>query len=114
MKKELYNYIDEVNNILESDKKYDYDEILKTHLERISFFQHERLVHLIVTVFYALFTILFLFLAIINVYFWIIVFILLIFLFFYVIFYFKLENGVQYLYKQYDKLKLKEKKMTLF
>ena len=107
MKKELYNYIGEIDNILKSNKKYNYEEIIKTHLEKISFFQHERLVHLIVTVFYALFTILFLFLAIVNVYFWIVVFILLIFLFFYVIFYFRLENGVQYLYKQYDKLKEK-------
>ena len=31
-------------------------------------------------------------------------FILMIFVIFYIIHYFKLENGVQYLYKQYDKM----------
>ena len=39
--------------------------------------------------------------------FFIIGLILLIFVLFYIVHYFRLENGVQYLYKQYDKLKQK-------
>lgn len=103
MKEYLYNYIDEIDNLLREDKKIK-EEDIKKHLIKIGFFQHERLIHLYVTFFYAIMFLLFAALGLVHYIFYIITFILLIFLIFYVIHYFRLENGVQYLYKQYDKM----------
>lgn len=75
-------------------------------LNQIGFFQHERLIHLIVTVTFALLTILavFGFMAWPEVTTLIFSMLLLILLIPYVIHYYHLENGVQKLYKYYDKL----------
>lgn len=107
MKQYLKEYIKEVDELLKNDavnQKY-----IDNHLIKIGFFQHERLIHLIVTVFYALFVIFFLFLSSINFLYIIPTFILIIFLIFYVLHYFFLENSVQYLYKQYDIMNQKMK-----
>ena len=105
MKKYIKNYIKEIDSILENNKKQD-EEIIKEHLIKIGFFQHERLIHLLVTLFYALFVfIFFAFTCFLSIMFIIIVLILLVFLVFYISHYFFLENGVQYMYKQYDKLR---------
>ena len=104
MKKYLYDYIKEIDTLLESNKKIK-DDVITYHLLKISFFQHERLIHLLVTLFYALIYLIFMGLGFIHYIFFIIAFILLIFLICYIIHYFHLENGVQYLYKQYDKMK---------
>lgn len=104
MKKYLYDYIKEIDLLLESNKKIK-DEVIENHLIKISFFQHERLIHLLVTLFYALIFLIFLGLGIIHFIFYIIALILMVFLICYIIHYFHLENGVQYLYKQYDKMK---------
>ncbi|MBQ6538720.1 MAG: hypothetical protein IJL76_00380 [Bacilli bacterium] len=103
MKEYLYNYIKEIDKLLESDKKISTD-VIERHLIKISFFQHERLIHLYVTLFYAIMFLLFSGLGLVHYIFFIISTILLIFLIFYIIHYFRLENGVQYLYKQYDKM----------
>ena len=107
MKKYLYDYIKEIDNLLETEEKQDWKKIKKEHLTKIEFFQHERLIHLLVTLFYALFAIIFWGLILVSEWFVIIAIILMIFLIFYIIHYFHLENGVQYLYKQYDKINLK-------
>lgn len=104
MKKYLYDYIKEIDLLLESNKKIK-DEVIKNHLIKISFFQHERLIHLLVTLFYAFIFLIFLGLGFIHFIFYIISLIIMVFLICYIIHYFKLENGVQYLYKQYDKMK---------
>lgn len=101
MKKYLYDYIKEVDKKIE-DKDTNIEELIKVHLQKIKFFQHERLIHLLVTLFYAIFMMIFLAFSLIHYIFIIVFFILIIFLVFYVIHYFRLENGVQYLYKQYD------------
>ena len=108
MKEYLYNYIDEIDNLLKKKKKIK-EEDIKKHLIKIGFFQHERLIHLYVTFFYAIMFLLFAALGLVHYIFYIITFLLLIFLIFYVIHYFRLENGVQYLYKQYDMMIEKEK-----
>lgn len=107
MKKYLMSYIEEIDNLLTKNKNIDYEKLCNDHLIKISFFQHERLIHLLVTLFYALFTFIFIFLAFVFPLFAIIAFILIIFLIFYVVHYFRLENGVQYMYKQYDIMKKK-------
>ena len=105
MKDYLKNYIKEIDNKISINKitKSDVEE----HLIKIKFFQHERLVHLLVTLAYALFTIIFIFLTLYHPLFFIITIIVLVFLMFYVAHYFFLENNVQYLYKQYDLMKEK-------
>ena len=74
---------------------------------KISFFQHERLIHLFVTLFFAIFALVFLALGMISYTFLIIFAILIVFLLFYVVHYFFLENHVQYLYKLYDEMRKK-------
>ena len=103
MKKYLYDYIDEVDKII--DKKKITKDVIDNHLIKIGFFQHERLIHLLVTLFYALLFIIFIALCFVHYVFFIVVILILILLLCYIIHYFHLENGVEYLYKQYDKLK---------
>ena len=104
MKKYLYDYIKEIDELLESNKKISKD-IIDNHLIKISFFQHERFIHLLVTLFYAFIFIVFMSLGFVHYLFFLIALILMIFLICYILHYFSLENGVQYLYKQYDRLK---------
>ena len=98
-----------MDNILKS-KKINYEEVKKEHLDKISFYQHERLIHLIGTISYRIFLIAMIALSYFNNLFVIILFILLVFLIFYVRHYFYLENHVQYMYKQYDMLLEKERR----
>lgn len=103
MRKYLYDYIDLIDNKIKN-KEIDKN-LINEHLIKISFFQHERFIHLIVTVFYALFMFIFFGLSLIHPIFTIIAVILTVFVLCYIFHYFKLENGVQYLYKQYDMMK---------
>ena len=75
-------------------------------LVQIGFFQHERLIHLIVTVLFALMTVLVFILAVTNFAPWtgILLLLLLILLIPYIKHYWLLENGTQKLYEYYEKL----------
>ena len=103
MREYLYDYIKEIDKLIDTKKIN--KEIMDNHLIKIGFFQHERLIHLLVTLFYALIYLIFMALGFVHYLFFIIAAILLVFLICYIIHYFKLENGVQYLYKQYDKMR---------
>lgn len=103
MKKYLEEYIKYIDKSL-NDKKTNLDDLKKEHLIKINFFQHERLIHLIVTLFYVIFMLIFIALGTIFIGFLAAGILLLIIVLFYVVHYFRLENGVQYLYKQYDKM----------
>ncbi len=103
MKKYLENYVKEVDALLANNQIN--KNTLENHLTKIQFFQHERLIHLLVTLFYAL---IFLICLALSIYIWtfaIVSLILICFLIPYILHYFFLENNVQYLYKQYDKMK---------
>jgi len=102
MAKYLKDYVKYIDDILNSNKKRDFDVLIKEHLIKIQFFQHERLIHLLVTLFYGIFTLTMFAFINANVLFVIPAIILMIMLLFYVKHYFLLENSVQYLYKQYD------------
>lgn len=97
MKKYLYDYIKYVEN-----NKKDID--ANSMLVKINFFQHERLIHLIITLFYCLMFLVFLILISLSYVFIIPAALLLIFLLCYIIHYFVLENGIQYLYKLHDEI----------
>lgn len=85
MKEYLKKYIEMIDKNLESEIT---KEMIDNHLIKIGFFQHERLVHLIVTLSYALFLLLAVFIGMVIPLFMIVVVIFLIFLVFYVKHYF--------------------------
>lgn len=103
MIKYLNDYIKSIDEIINNKTKIT-NGLINNHLQKIKFFQHERLIHLLVTLFYCCFMLIFMGLGIIFIGFFIIGLILLIFVICYIIHYFHLENKVQYLYKQYDRL----------
>jgi len=82
------------------------DELREDLLIQISFFQHERLIHLIVTVTFALLTVLTFFCTFFyqNIGLYLLLLLLLVLLIPYIRHYYILENGVQKLYQYYDKL----------
>ncbi len=102
MAKYLKDYVKYIDEILKSKKDVDLNSLIDEHLIKIQFFQHERLIHLLVTLFYGIFTLTMFAFININVLFILPSIILMVLLLFYVRHYFFLENNVQYLYKQYD------------
>lgn len=104
MKEYMKEYINEIDKLINDNHKFSNDEI-DDFLFKMELFQKERVIHLVITLSYVFFTILFLFITKYIFAMFIIFFILLIFDGFYVYHYFFLENSVQYMYKQYDKMK---------
>src|SRR5699024_981 len=85
-------------------KKVEQEVIEELHI-KIEFFNKERIIHLIITLFYALFTVIFICHIRVSILYLIFALFTICFLIPYIIYYFKLEARVQYLYKIYDKLK---------
>ena len=102
MRKSINDYIKEIDEKIDNTK--DLNKLKEEHLIKIGFYQHERLIHLLVTLFYGLFMFITIILSFYNPLALIIVLIFMIFLIFYVRHYFYLENHVQYMYKQYDRI----------
>lgn len=106
MAERIKKYYQKIDEILKSGEINNIDELIKEHLIQIGFFQHERLVHLLVTLSFAMMSIycvvssikleslLFLIMSII----------LLVVLGFYIKHYFLLENTIQKMYYQYDEM----------
>ena len=109
MKESLKEYNEYLDKVIESKKIEKKDELLEEILIQIKFFQHERLVHLIVTFMTAIATILFLFFAVLLENIGMALLFLVTFCLFvpYIFHYYYLENGVQALYKKYFKIKEK-------
>lgn len=105
MKKYFSEYINYLLEIMEDDSS-DLEAVRSELLIKIGFMQHERLVHLIVTVLFALvmFLNIIIFFQSQIIAFLAIVFLCLILLAFYIAHYFFLENGVQQLYRIYDSI----------
>lgn len=103
----MKDHIHKIDSILKEKKKNNIEEIIKDHLIKITLYQHERLVHFLVTMLFSiLFLITFLY-SLNNISIGLIILDCLfsVLLIPYIIHYYKLENGVQYMYKQYDALK---------
>ena len=111
MREYLQNYINEIDKKIKMKQIETQD--IENHQIKIKFFQHERLIHLLVTLFYGLFLLISTIISIKTPLFLIILYIILIILIFYVRHYFFLENKVQYLYKQYDEMIKLTKKFIL-
>ena len=112
MRNRVLNYMKKIDNDLlnyENDKSLT-PNTLKTaidrHLVQISFFQHERFIHLIVTFLFSLIAILGVLFSITNTNISILLLTILsiILLVPYIRHYYLLENNVQRMYKQYDKM----------
>jgi len=102
----MQEHIHKIDKIIETRNIKNIDEVIKDHLIKIQFYQHERLVHFLVTMLFAImFLITFLY-SLNNISIWIIFLdiMFMILLIPYIIHYYKLENSVQYMYKQYDLL----------
>ena len=103
----MKEYIDKYIKYLEEkikNKQFD-NELQEDLLIKIEFFNKERIIHLIITLFYALFTVLFICNKRYSVMYLIFALFMICFLLPYIVHYFRLEARVQYLYKLYDKIR---------
>ncbi|MCR5686291.1 MAG: hypothetical protein K6G81_12920 [Lachnospiraceae bacterium] len=107
MKKRIKDYIKKIDEMLNMPSEdIDWEKEAKEHLRQISFFMHERLIHLIVTSLFAILAVMvFLFLLTEFVPGAAVLFVALIALLIpYIGHYYLLENSVQYMYEQYDRM----------
>lgn len=110
MEKRILAYRKRIDELLKKEEA-DWAKILEEHLTQIAFFQHERLVHLIVTVLFAVLEIMSILGTVIlaamekgNIALSIMTILLLVLLVPYIRHYYILENEVQKMYVQYDEL----------
>ena len=54
MKDYMKEHISNIDNIIKEKNKKNIDEVISDHLLKIQFFQHERLIHFLVTMLFAL------------------------------------------------------------
>ncbi len=107
MKKRITEYLNRIDKILSDDPAdIDYKRLLEEHLTQIAFFQHERLIHLLVTLAFAILTVASVLAIVISGYLPLaaLALLLLVLLVPYVAHYYLLENGVQKMYAQYDEI----------
>ena len=114
MKKHILNYRTYIDSLLDSGQELDWNYIKREHLTQISFFQHERLVHLIVTVTFAVLELMAVIAYVmagimttdcmLSIPLLILALMLLVLLVPYIKHYYLLENEVQKMYVQYDKI----------
>ena len=102
-----HRYMEEqIEKLEHGDSVCDVERLKQEHLTQIGFFQHERLIHLIVTVLFALLEALSVMIVLISgeVFSVLLPFAVLVLLLPYIRHYYILENEVQYMYRQYDRL----------
>ncbi|MBR4450216.1 MAG: hypothetical protein IKS39_00080 [Clostridia bacterium] len=107
MKKRILGYVKSIDELLEGGKPEEsWEEEIKKHLIQIGFFQHERLIHLLVTLTFAILTVAAMLVMVISSYLPLaaVFGLLLILLVPYIKHYYLLENKTQYMYEQYDKM----------
>ena len=105
MEKRILAYRSFMDEVLEK-KGENWRMHLEEHLVQVGFFQHERLIHLIVTVAFAIMEIISIVATVVSGYMWLFAldFVLMILLIPYIRHYYILENEVQKMYVQYDRL----------
>ena len=110
MKKRILAYMAYMDRQLQqNDSGLSYEELCTQHEKQLAFFMHERLVHLLVTLTFAILAFITFFMAALQFSIGLIVlfFAFLVLLIPYLMHYYLLENSVQYMYKQYDRLQKK-------
>lgn len=105
MEQRILNYRKYIDELIAQDDS-DWETVIKEHLIQISFFQHERLIHLIVTVTFALLEVIVVGLTVVSftIGVGLLAIALLVLLIPYIRHYYILENEVQKMYGQYDKM----------
>ena len=111
MRRQMLDKVKEAEDFLKNGKEEETEAFLNYMTRWIGYFQHERFVHLIVTMFFALFSLMMLFSFM---YFEELMLGLLFVIFgittcFYIKHYYLLENKTQYLYTLYDRISQKNK-----
>lgn len=107
MKKRILEYRTRIDALLDADKdNVDWEKVMKEHLQQISFFQHERLIHLLVTLAFAIMTVFSVCIVVISSYLPLLALsaLLMVLLVPYISHYYLLENEVQKMYFQYDEI----------
>ena len=109
MKERIVSYMKYIDDILESEEERDWQEEIEKHLIQIRFFAHERLVHLIVFALVAVCTVMSIlaFVAVQELMLIPLIVMLFVLLIPYCAHYYLLENNVQRMYEQYDKMRNK-------
>ena len=102
----MKEYINNIDKLIESKKVDKIDEVISEHLIKIGFYQHERLIHFLVTMLFTILTFGCFLYTINNVSlsFIILTIILLCLEIPYIFHYYFLENSVQHMYIQHDQL----------
>jgi hypothetical protein len=106
----IKKYILYIDQLLDSDRQdIDWEEEMKKHLVQIGFFAHERLIHLMVTVAFAILTVMCFLYTISNfsMTMLLLIFALMCLMIPYIKHYYLLENSVQEMYEQYDRMQQK-------
>ena len=107
MKERILNYRNRIDNLISvNSEETDWDRVIEEHLIQIGFFQHERLIHWLVTMLFALLTFMAVGVYLITgaVYVLALIGILLVLLIPYIMHYYLLENETQKMYTQYDRM----------
>ncbi|MBR6940185.1 MAG: hypothetical protein IKH65_05235 [Clostridia bacterium] len=107
MKQRIINYKKRIDTYLSGEVEIDdWQKVMDEHMVQIAFFQHERLIHLMVTLTFAIMTIATGLVLIVTAYMplTILLFLFLVLLIPYIKHYFLLENETQKMYVQYDEI----------
>ena len=112
VRKYLTEYLAQITALLESGEVSDYEELQRRHLTMIQFMQHERLVHFLVTMLFALgfFIVLGIFLVCERIMLLPLLVLILALLIPYIAHYYFLENSVQKLYFINDQINVRRQK----
>lgn len=96
----LNQYLKEINKKIKDGEGWNWKDVLENHRETIKFMQHERLIHLLVTLTVAILFVVSMMFSLIYQFtvLFLIDFLLLVLLVPYIFHYFRLENGVQKMY----------------
>ena len=110
----MKEYIKEIDKMIEEGKISKIDDAIEEHLIKISFYQHERLIHFLVTMLFTILSFASLIYTInnISIGFVLLTIVLLCLEVPYIFHYYFLENSVQHMYIQHDELlKIKNKRV---
>ncbi len=105
MAKRIKQYIAYIDSLLQRDN-LNFKEEIEKHLKQMEFFMHERLIHLIVMCLFAIATVITCLVFVVSeqITVLLLAIALMVLLVPYIKHYYLLENSVQYMYKQYDKM----------
>ncbi len=107
MKERILGYRNRIDLLIsDNNPDTDWEAVLEEHLIQIGFFQHERLIHWLVTMLFAILTFICVGVYLVTgaVYVLALIGILLVLLVPYIMHYYLLENETQKMYDQYDKI----------